>query len=239
MKKLISLIISLLLLTLLVGCGSKEIKDLEIGQTAEFETYSITIKSIESKDNSVFVNVVIKAKDDFTFNPYDLDGYQTIRDQDIHYSTYKNGDIKINAGQTKEVELTYPNADYSYLEWKNKNDLATWIVKEIPVIEVEKDEPEEETKEVINNTANEFQAGAAWGAIEEVGKEEFPYGFEIKWFSGVIAVDPVGENSYFMKAYCEVTNAFGATAKDQVVEATVTGTGENIYNYTVEGFTVY
>lgn len=54
----------------------------------------------------------------------------------------------------------------------------------------------------------------------------YPYGFKVHDFAGVISETHQGDGSWVLKANCDVTNAYGATAKT-VVEAHVSGTNDN------------
>lgn len=67
----------------------------------------------------------------------------------------------------------------------------------------------------------------AWTAVKNYGDNEFPYGFKLHNWVGVLAETAEDENTWFLKATCDVTNAFGATAKDMICEARVIGTTDN------------
>ena len=69
------------------------------------------------------------------------------------------------------------------------------------------------------------------------GKKQFPYGFKLNLVKGMLAERAKDENTWFLKAYCEVTYEYGTKLKFSVCEANVTGTSEspkvvyfNVYN---------
>ena len=67
---------------------------------------------------------------------------------------------------------------------------------------------------------------SAWVAAEEYGQAEYPYGFDLHSALGVVAEEAVDENTWYLKASCDVTNEYGAEKK-MTCEAHVTGTNEN------------
>lgn len=73
-----------------------------------------------------------------------------------------------------------------------------------------------------------LSTNAALSACRAYGKEQYPYGFKTHDILGVIQnFTPSDDNTWFYKATVDVTNAFGATAKDQTYECYVTGTTDN------------
>jgi len=67
----------------------------------------------------------------------------------------------------------------------------------------------------------------AWMAVRDFGESEYPFGFKLHYIAGRLAQTPQDENTWFLKATCDVTNAFGAKTKGLVCEAMVTGTTDN------------
>jgi len=67
----------------------------------------------------------------------------------------------------------------------------------------------------------------AWIAAEDYGASQYPYGFKLHYMVGKLAETAEDENTWFLKATCDVTNQYGATTKDMVCEAMVTGTSDN------------
>lgn len=83
---------------------------------------------------------------------------------------------------------------------------------------------------------NKLDLTAAWFACRDYGKSKYPYGFTVHYIMGVIAEEAEDSDTWFLKATCDVTNEYGATARDRVVECRVTGTTNNPQ---VIDFTVY
>lgn len=73
--------------------------------------------------------------------------------------------------------------------------------------------------------SEKLETGYAWSAVKDYGEAQYPYGFKLHYLVGAIAQEPSDENTWFLKADCDVTNEFGATAK-MTCEAHVTGTTE-------------
>lgn len=49
-----------------------------------------------------------------------------------------------------------------------------------------------------------LSTGSAWVAVENYGEAIYPYGFELHYFLGKIAEDMDDENTWFLKATCDV-----------------------------------
>lgn len=110
---------------------------------------------------------------------------------------------------------------------------SEWIIKEITKVgglnmEVEfivtkKPAPREKTEE--EKLEDVLDPYAAFQAAEREGEKTYVYGFKIHSLIGVLAKEARGD-TWFLKATCTVTNAFGQKS-DMVCEAEVTGTTEN------------
>lgn len=74
--------------------------------------------------------------------------------------------------------------------------------------------------------SKKLEVGYAWVAVKNYGKSMYPYGFKLHSILGRIAEEPKDENTWFLKATCDVTNIYGAKGKF-TCEAEVTGTTEN------------
>jgi hypothetical protein len=68
---------------------------------------------------------------------------------------------------------------------------------------------------------------AAWFACRDYGKKKYPYGFTVHYTLGVITEEAQDSDTWFLKATCDVTNQYGATARNLTVECHVTGTTDN------------
>lgn len=64
---------------------------------------------------------------------------------------------------------------------------------------------------------------AAWGTMDLYGKNEYPNGFKLNISKGMLAETAEDENTWFLKARCQVRSLSG-TWIDYVCEANVTGT---------------
>lgn len=81
---------------------------------------------------------------------------------------------------------------------------------------------EEKKREEANKIIDEIEA---FNACERRGKFEFPYGFKIHSVLGVIANQSIDNNTgWYFKYTVDITNGFGATMKDKVMECKVHGT---------------
>lgn len=74
--------------------------------------------------------------------------------------------------------------------------------------------------------SKKLEVGYAWVAVENYGESMYPYGFKLHSILGRIAEEPKDENTWFLKATCDVTNIYGAKG-EFTCEAEVTGTTEN------------
>ncbi|MDR3542712.1 MAG: hypothetical protein P4L69_17380 [Desulfosporosinus sp.] len=69
-----------------------------------------------------------------------------------------------------------------------------------------------------------LDVSSAWGAVDLYGNREYPYGFKLEIATGRLAETAVDENTWFLKAKCEVKNEYGTWMKNLVCEARVSGT---------------
>lgn len=83
-----------------------------------------------------------------------------------------------------------------------------------------------------DNDNNAMMAGDAWIAVRDYGEQQYPYGFKVHYFTGVIS-EYEEDGIWYLKGKCDVTNEYDAT-RSTVVEAQVQGTRDNpevIYFY--------
>ena len=73
---------------------------------------------------------------------------------------------------------------------------------------------------------SKLEAVYAWQAVEQYGKNQFPYGFKLHYLTEQYAETARDENTWFLKAGCDVNNAYGAKAR-MVCEALVSGTNDD------------
>lgn len=95
------------------------------------------------------------------------------------------------------------------------------------VLSSEAAEAGREAESVRDALTEKLDPSFAWTAAEQYGKEQYPYGFKLKNSMGMIAEEPYDENTWFLKATCDVTNVYGAKEKNLTCEALVTGTTDD------------
>ena len=121
-----------------------------------------------------------------------------------------------------------PKGDDYYLPWivtdVDKYDVAgktaSFFINTQDMIDEAKDK-----KSTAEKLEAKLGASYAWAAVELYGKNEYPYGFKLKYVMGQLAETAEDDSTWFLKAECEVTNEFGTKGKF-VCEARVTGTSE-------------
>lgn len=85
-------------------------------------------------------------------------------------------------------------------------------------LNVEKRRKEEKLRADLESNLPLYEAKSAF---EKYGKKMFPYGFKMRDILGVLAERPVNKTTWFLKYYCNITNQYGAKAKDVECEAKV------------------
>ena len=86
---------------------------------------------------------------------------------------------------------------------------------------------EQALKEARNNLDAKLDHTYAWLAVEKYGKKQYIYGFKLHDIASRLAEDVADENTWFLKAYCDVKNEYGTWAKNLTCEAYVSGTTDN------------
>ncbi len=84
-----------------------------------------------------------------------------------------------------------------------------------------------ENERKIEELKENFPLWRAWETVKYADKKLHPYGFKLHSIIGVISTEYVDSNTWHLKAYCDVTNAFGAKAKGLTCDDVVTLTGES------------
>lgn len=128
------------------------------------------------------------------------------------------------------------NMDKAALE-TDKKEGVNWVVTEaqgngskvdINIKTTQQVELEQKKQAMYDNLNQKFPADEVFIACRNYGKQQYPYGFKLHSLVGVLQEPtPIDENTWFYKATADITNAFGAKAKDQTMECKVTGTKEN------------
>lgn len=66
---------------------------------------------------------------------------------------------------------------------------------------------------------------SAWTAVQRCGYESYPEGFDVHYIVGSLAEDVLDENTWYLKANCDVTTEYGEEL-EAICEATVTASEE-------------
>lgn len=144
-----------------------------------------------------------------------------------------------NLGYIANYKHEKTKADFTEdMEFWDDGELSKWVVTGVNDINMEK-----KTVTVYMNTQENIDAEAAsdnmtetlkeklpveyaWQAVEQYGEKQYPYGFKLRWITGKLAEKANDENTWFLKANCEITNEYGETVKGNC-EAQVTGTQDD------------
>lgn len=146
----------------------------------------------------------------------------------------------------KAHELGYKIKLYSATDEKvsmddsiSKEDYANWVVTKIKSNNYDKKkvsfvvstkeaiEMEKEAKRIEETLNSKITKTEAWLMMEKYGKLKYPYGFKLHYIMGVIASGPKDDSTWFLKANCDITNAFGAK-RATVCEAYVAIAGTSV-----------
>ncbi len=147
-----------------------------------------------------------------------------------------------NAGWTVKTALKKTGHEYSAEEREDLDLLTTGYEvtddekKEVTLyvntqFNIDADKQKEEMAAALSE---KLDRDTAIEAAKTYGKAAYPYGFRVKIGSTTTSVRD--ENTWFVKGSCNVTNEYGAKAKDLTFECKVTGTNESP---TVNEFMVY
>ena len=94
---------------------------------------------------------------------------------------------------------------------------------------VNAEENQKRIEEEQNQTAaleNKLSKTDAFIAMEQYGKQQFPK-FDLKWMGNELAARAEDDSTWFLKTYCNYTDAYGVERKGVEVEAYVSGTVDN------------
>ena len=142
-----------------------------------------------------------------------------------------------------KAESTLKDAGFTNIKLQGENnaevtDAKTWVVTYQSPMEETKAKTDEEmlltcqspdqaqAEKMKKKLSKKLDNVSAWVAAEEYGQSEYPYGFDLHSSMGVIAEEAADENTWYLKASCDVTNEYGAEKK-MTCEARVTGTNSS------------
>lgn len=127
---------------------------------------------------------------------------------------------------------TYQGEDFTDLiPMYPEEDLKDYVIKKIDDIDT-KGKSVAITLEALSNIKqnkaektleSKLSKGKALVALKHYGEQEYPYGFKLHSFTGLIEASAEDENTWFLKVSCDVTNEYNATA-EMTCEGKVTGT---------------
>ena len=120
-----------------------------------------------------------------------------------------------------EPEIANNFLVYGYGEIDESEKKVIIYIEGMDTAEEKKQAASNEDK--LNSKLDEY---VAWNYVELYGKKKYPYGFKLHYMLEKYAATAEDENTWFLKAGCTVTNAFGAKA-DLTCEARISGTESN------------
>ncbi len=144
----------------------------------------------------------------------------------------EKGYTAIYLSENMDSDFTYPiNNEKGYKEMfivrsfkdvnPDKKTLTVYILSKEMIDEQEKKESDS------NSLSSKLPAMDAWYAVEDYGIDKYPYGFKLHYLKGKLAETAEDDSTWFLKAYCDVTNEYGVKEKKLNCEARVTGTRDN------------
>lgn len=122
----------------------------------------------------------------------------------------------------EDSEFYVPYIIVRLKEYNSSNKTASFYINT-----QENTDRQNEQRELKSNLNSKLNSTYAWQAVEKYGKEQYSYGFKLHYIAGILAEEAVDQDTWFLKAYCDVTNGYGTKAKNLTCEAHVTGTTDN------------
>ena len=97
----------------------------------------------------------------------------------------------------------------------------------LTVLNKEAYDTKQKQKKMDKALEKKLPAEDAWHALDLYGDTECPYGFKVHWVDNQYIIQgAIDENTWQLKAFCTVKNAFGQEA-DMTCEAKVSGTKDS------------
>lgn len=208
-KKLLSIILVGMIAIIFTACGNGKSKE-EEQKKAEYEKIDKQAAELESLIDSSLPDGMAKIKE-YGFT-----------------ATYLNAGTdadmtEIVSGMSDEDNKAYTITDVSASGYDKT--VKVYIASEAGV----------KSLELESALKEKLDPAKCWTAVKNYGETQYPYGFDLHSFAGVIAQEASDENTWFLKATCDVTNEYGAEA-EMTCEAHVTGTSDSPQ---IVDFTVY
>lgn len=191
-----------------------------------------TVAYFQSKDGMVkseSINITIKGIDE------DKQCFDSLKDGSLLTAVNKVNEL----GYTAVYIHSITDIDFTEeITFYDDSELEKWLVVDIKELDTEKKtvklminsieniERLKEQENIEKTLSEKLEEIYAWQAVEQRGKEEYPYGFELNYIRKKLASEARDENTWFLKSYVTITNVYGAEY-ETICEATVTGTNEN------------
>lgn len=133
-----------------------------------------------------------------------------------------------------------PNDEETYIPWiiteldsfDANNKYASFYIDT-----QENMDAKQENKSIEERLTAKLSPSVAWGSLRIYGEKQFPYGFKVKQVAGTLAEKAIDEDTWFIKAKCQIKNSNGVWDKNAMCEAEITGTNDapkvisfNVYN---------
>lgn len=100
-----------------------QLDHMEIGESAVFESYSITLNSISIDGSSVIAEVSMDAYKDSIFATRYMEAHP---EKGASFDPVAQDDVKVDAGETYAATLVYERTDIEMLRWNNWSNEAEW-----------------------------------------------------------------------------------------------------------------
>lgn len=220
-----------------VETPKSDLANLEVGSTAVFADYEVTVSGIDVTDDGIVASVTVRAHNaKQSLKTRYLEG-------DIIETSFPDGKIDLRPWEEASGTITYKENTIDSLRWNNWSNEATWVFDNPKKAEAEKARADKESASAKSNktddtatkkTESGLESLYAWQAVEDYGTKEFPYGFKLHSLTGKLAEENKGD-CWFLKATCEVKNAFGQK-QEMNCEAVVSGSNSSPV---VSEFSVY
>lgn len=99
--------------------------NLAVGDTAHYDTYSITLNAVSLEGTSIKATVTMDAVEDSTFQASQLVG---LLPNDDEVESEDAQEVEVDAGKSYTTTLTYPSPELVALRWMRQDDdeVATW-----------------------------------------------------------------------------------------------------------------
>lgn len=106
--------------------SSVDLENLKVGETAEFDKYSITVNSVEADGTSLVANVTLSAKSDAECAGRYLTAKDASGKEYDPESPSNTIDEKVKAGDSYTMDVEFADKGFDRLRWDNWSNEAEW-----------------------------------------------------------------------------------------------------------------